>query len=92
MRTVKIFTLPSHSFVDRVSGVDYVRITQPMKYLKDYEYKGSSSMLLSTIQQQMNRLIGEIYLRNMTQYTSTTPPTILHMQSWEHSHRSTTAR
>lgn len=40
MKTIKIFSLPSHTFIDRVSGVDYLRITQPMKYLKDHEYKG----------------------------------------------------
>jgi glycosyltransferase involved in cell wall biosynthesis len=37
MKTIKIFALPSHTFVDRVSGVDYVRIIQPMKYLDGYK-------------------------------------------------------
>jgi glycosyltransferase involved in cell wall biosynthesis len=40
MKTIKLFAIPSHTFVDRVSGVDYIRVTQPMKYLKDYEYEG----------------------------------------------------
>lgn len=39
MRVVKVFSLPSHTFTDRTSGVDYVRITQPMTYLKDHIYK-----------------------------------------------------
>lgn len=34
---MKIFCLPSHTFVDRVSGVDYLRITQPMTHLNGYE-------------------------------------------------------
>lgn len=38
MKTIKIFSIGSHTFIDRVSAVDYVRIAQPMKYLKDYEY------------------------------------------------------
>lgn len=40
MRTIKVFSLASHTFIDRVSGVDYVRVLQPMKYLKDHEYNG----------------------------------------------------
>jgi len=32
----KIFSMGSHTFKDRVSGVDYVRILQPMKYLKEH--------------------------------------------------------
>lgn len=37
MKTIKIFALPSHTFVDRVSGVDYVRIIQPMRFLDGYK-------------------------------------------------------
>jgi glycosyltransferase involved in cell wall biosynthesis len=37
MKTIRIFAMPSHTFVDRVSGVDYVRIIQPMKYLNGYK-------------------------------------------------------
>ncbi len=33
----KIFALPSHTFVERVSGVDFLRIIQPMKHLDGYE-------------------------------------------------------
>lgn len=39
MKTIKIFSIGSHTFKDRMSGVDYLRVLQPMKYLKDYEYK-----------------------------------------------------
>lgn len=31
--------MPSHTFIDRVSGTDFVRIIQPMKYLNGYVYK-----------------------------------------------------
>lgn len=37
MKRYKIFALPSHTFVDRVSGVDYLRVIQPMKYLNGYK-------------------------------------------------------
>jgi len=33
----KIFALPSHTFKDRISGVDFLRIIQPMKHLNGYE-------------------------------------------------------
>lgn len=33
----KIFALPSHTFTDRISGVDFLRIIQPMKHLNGYE-------------------------------------------------------
>lgn len=36
MKTIKIFAMPSHTFIDRISGVDYLRIMQPMKYLNGY--------------------------------------------------------
>lgn len=39
MRTLKVFALASHTFVDKISGVDYCRIIQPMKYLKGYKDK-----------------------------------------------------
>jgi len=43
-KILSIFALPSHTYVDRVSGVDFVRIIQPMRYLdgwkdKDVEFK-----------------------------------------------------
>lgn len=37
MITKKILALPSHTFKDRVSGVDMVRITQPMRALDGYK-------------------------------------------------------
>ena len=37
MRKAKIFALPSHTFIDKVSGVDYARIIQPMKFLNGYK-------------------------------------------------------
>jgi len=37
----RIFALPSHTFVDRVSGVDYARIIQPMKALNGYSDENS---------------------------------------------------
>lgn len=40
MKTYRIFSLPSHTFIDRASGVDYIRVTQPMKYLNGHVYKG----------------------------------------------------
>lgn len=36
-KTIKIFALPSHQTIERTSGVDFVRIIQPMKYLDGYE-------------------------------------------------------
>ena len=39
MRKIKIFCLPSHTFIDRVSGVDYLRIIQPMTHLNGYKDK-----------------------------------------------------
>lgn len=39
MKTYKIFCLPSHTFKDRVSGVDLLRIIQPMKALNGYKDK-----------------------------------------------------
>ena len=40
MKTYKIYALPSHTFKEKVSGVDFVRIIQPMKYLDGFEYDG----------------------------------------------------
>lgn len=40
MKTYKIFALPAHSFVDRTSGVDFLRVIQPMKALDGYEKDG----------------------------------------------------
>jgi len=37
MKTIKVFALASHTFVDKVSGVDYARIIQPMRYLNGYK-------------------------------------------------------
>lgn len=34
MKKIKIFALPSHATKERVSGVDFARIIQPMNYLK----------------------------------------------------------
>jgi len=34
MKKIRIFALPSHASKDRVSGVDFARIIQPMEYLK----------------------------------------------------------
>jgi len=42
MKEINIFALPSHTYVDKVSGVDYVRVIQPMRALNGYsdgEYK-----------------------------------------------------
>jgi glycosyltransferase involved in cell wall biosynthesis len=36
MKTIKIFCLPSHASKDRVSGVDFVRIIQPMEHLNGW--------------------------------------------------------
>jgi len=36
-KVIRIFGMPSHSYVDRVSGVDFVRIIQPMKALDGYK-------------------------------------------------------
>lgn len=33
MKTIKIFSVPSHATKERVSGVDFARIIQPMKHL-----------------------------------------------------------
>ena len=40
MKTYRIFALPAHSFVDRTSGVDYLRVISPMKHLDGYEKDG----------------------------------------------------
>lgn len=37
MKKHKIFCLPSHTFVDRTSGVDFLRIIQPMTHLNGFE-------------------------------------------------------
>ena len=39
MRTVKIYVVPSHQTKERTSGVDMVRIVQPMQHLDGYVYK-----------------------------------------------------
>jgi glycosyltransferase involved in cell wall biosynthesis len=39
MKKIKIFALPSHQTEERTSGVDMVRIIQPMKYLNGYKDK-----------------------------------------------------
>ena len=39
-KTAKIFALPSHASKERVSGVDFVRVIQPMTYLNGYTYNG----------------------------------------------------
>lgn len=36
MKTLKIFGVPSHQTEDRTSGVDFVRVIQPMKHLDGY--------------------------------------------------------
>lgn len=36
LKTIKIFVFPSHSPRDHISGVDYPRIIQPMKFLNGY--------------------------------------------------------
>ena len=33
----RVFGMPSHTFVDRVSGTDYVRVIQPLRFLDGYE-------------------------------------------------------
>ena len=38
-RRISIFSLPSHTFIDRVSGTDYIRVIQPMTALDGYVYK-----------------------------------------------------
>lgn len=38
MKKVRIYALPSHQTKERHSGVDMVRVNQPMKYLNGYEY------------------------------------------------------
>lgn len=40
MKKIKIFGLPSHQTKERTSGVDFVRIIQPLKYLDGFEYDG----------------------------------------------------
>lgn len=37
MKTIKIFAMPSHGSKERVSGVDYARIIQPMQFLDGYQ-------------------------------------------------------
>jgi len=37
MRKIKVFALPAHSFVDRTSGVDYLRVIKPAKFLHGYK-------------------------------------------------------
>jgi glycosyltransferase involved in cell wall biosynthesis len=37
MKTIKIFAVPSHQSVERTSGVDFVRIIQPMTYLNGFK-------------------------------------------------------
>lgn len=37
MKLIKVFALPSHTYVDKISGVDYVRIIQPMEYFNGYK-------------------------------------------------------
>jgi len=39
MKTIKIFSFPSHSPKDHTSGVDYPRVIQPMKFLDGYSDK-----------------------------------------------------
>lgn len=39
MKTIKIFSVPSHQQVDRTSGVDMARIIQPSKFLNGYKDK-----------------------------------------------------
>lgn len=38
MKKIKIFSIGSHTYENRVSGVDYVRVHQPMKYLNGHKY------------------------------------------------------
>ena len=40
MKTIRIFSFPSHQTTERTSGVDFARIIQPMKHLDGYKYKG----------------------------------------------------
>lgn len=37
MKTIKIFAVPSHASKDRVSGVDFARIIQPMEHLNGWD-------------------------------------------------------
>ena len=37
MKTIKIFACPSHAAVERVSGVDFARVIQPMTFLNGYK-------------------------------------------------------
>ena len=39
MKTMKVFVVPSHQTLERTSGVDYVRVLSPMKYLNGYKDK-----------------------------------------------------
>jgi len=41
-KVVSIFAFPSHQTEQRTSGVDFVRILQPMKYLDGYTYNGTT--------------------------------------------------
>lgn len=36
MKIIKIFAIGAHTLTDRVSGTDYARVLQPMKYLNGY--------------------------------------------------------
>ncbi len=40
MKTIKIWGFPSHGLSDRTSGVDFVRVIQPLKFLNGYEHDG----------------------------------------------------
>lgn len=40
MKTISIFTFPTHGTEKRTSGVDFVRMVQPMSHLNGYERKG----------------------------------------------------
>lgn len=37
MKHIKVFCIGSHTFIERISGVDFVRILQPMKALNGYK-------------------------------------------------------
>ena len=41
MKTYKIFALPSHVTKERMSGVDYARVVQPMTHLNGFKYGGN---------------------------------------------------
>lgn len=40
MKTIKIFSFPTHGTEKRTTGVDMVRMIQPMQYLNGFEYDG----------------------------------------------------